>query len=146
MATGVCVWWMMFHIRVSHAGKVCSGDYLSSNDSTEGYLKDSGDFIIFFLYLIKGSLTIIACYTYWLVFTELNLSNAFDRRPNPDTQKAFMISTIFFAVVLWWIYSLPGLGGPVMFLIVVLYLILFKIFGYVPLDPGHAGMEWGNHG
>ena len=31
------VWIFLIIVRFSHAGKVCSGDYLGENDSTEGY-------------------------------------------------------------------------------------------------------------
>ena len=41
------VWVFMFIERFSHRGKVCSGDYLGISDSEEGYLIDTGLFIIF---------------------------------------------------------------------------------------------------
>ena len=34
MVIGISLWWMLFHTRESHAGSVCSGDYLGYGDST----------------------------------------------------------------------------------------------------------------
>ena len=106
MVIGIFFWWMLFHIRESHAGSVCSGDYLSYGDSTEGYLKDSGDFIIFFLYLIKVALLILACYAYWTIFWAAGLFGAFFHLDQNNTRKQteFIIVTILFLLVLWWIY------------------------------------------
>ena len=146
MATGVCVWWMMFHIRMSHVGQVCSGDYLSSSDSTNGYLIDSGDFIIFFLYLIKVTLTILACYGYWFVFTHDNLGRAFDRRATREAQEGFAILTVILILVLWWIYSLPSLIGPISFLAVIFYIVLFKATGFVPNIRAFSFGRDFNHG
>ena len=38
--TYALVWIYLIIVRFSHSGKVCSGDYLSENDSKEGYLTE----------------------------------------------------------------------------------------------------------
>ena len=144
MATGVVVWWMLFHIRMSHAGKVCSGDYLSYSHSTEGYLIDTGDFIIYFLYFTKISLIILACYAYWYVFTHYDFGRAFGHHANRSVQENFAIATTLFVLILVWIILLPSLGGPVMILAVLMYFALFKATGYVPIRM--VGMERSDHG
>ena len=77
MFIGIFTWWAMFHERVSHEGRVCSGDYLAWKASTDGYLKDTGDFIIYFLYVMKVILTFYVCYAYYFIFAHDQLGEAF---------------------------------------------------------------------
>ena len=55
------VWLYLIVIRFSHSGKVCSGDYLSENDSTGGYLIQQGFFIKVVFYFFLYSIALFAC-------------------------------------------------------------------------------------
>ena len=57
-AVGVLAHWVMgfatlaaLIIRFQHSGKVCSGDYLEENESTEGYLIDQGFMAVSYTHL-----------------------------------------------------------------------------------------------
>ena len=58
---GLVCWCYLFVHRLSHAGEVCSGDYLGDKKdvSSEGYLIDTGLFILFIWRVI--CLFVIAC-------------------------------------------------------------------------------------
>ena len=55
--SAISVWAMLLctivgiFIRFSHSGKVCSGDYLGDNESTEGYLVTQGSMLAALLYV-----------------------------------------------------------------------------------------------
>ena len=141
----VVAWWMMFFTRLSHAGKVCSGDYLSTTDSTKGYLTDSGDFILFSLYLLKGTLVILACFGYgYFVFV-----SRFSRLTYREGYSYILMAvTAFFLFVQWWVITqLPGLGPIVMFVIIMLYIIdIADGKGHMDGSLYHAGAHWSGHG
>ena len=48
----------LFISRFRHSGKVCSGDFLGDNDSTDGYLIQQGLFIKVMFFLFIGSLVV----------------------------------------------------------------------------------------
>mmetsp|Transcript_39540 Transcript_39540/g.51788 ORF Transcript_39540/g.51788 Transcript_39540/m.51788 type:complete len:192 (+) Transcript_39540:26-601(+) len=58
-------WIFAFYVRVQHSGKVCSGDYLDSNDSREGFLIEQGRFIkiaiVCVLTLVTAAVTFVLC-------------------------------------------------------------------------------------
>ena len=51
----------MIIIRFSHAGKVCSGDYLAENDLTEGYTTEQGRFVKIIFYFFLYTIAIFGC-------------------------------------------------------------------------------------
>ena len=55
------VWIILIIVRFNHAGKVCSGDYLSDNDSTDGYLIEQGRFVKVIFYFFLYSIAIFGC-------------------------------------------------------------------------------------
>ena len=67
---GLASWCYLFVHRLNHEGEVCSGDFLGYNASHEGYLINTGLFIIFFwriavFGIIGGGLTAVCfglCY------------------------------------------------------------------------------------
>ena len=56
------VWVFIFYERFSHPGEVCSGEFLGVTDSEEGYLIDTGLFVIFIWRLISIVLIIGVVY------------------------------------------------------------------------------------
>ena len=48
----VVAWVYLFIIRFKETGKICSGDYLGDEESTEGYLNDKGQFLEWYLYFL----------------------------------------------------------------------------------------------
>ena len=52
-----CLWIYLFVTRFSHAGRVCSGDYLSNRQAPIGYCPVQGRFI-----LIVGVIVASACF------------------------------------------------------------------------------------
>ena len=60
-------WSYLFTHRFLHAGSVCSGDYLESGMKTDGYLIETGLFILFWFRLLEIFLLLIlllfVCYT-----------------------------------------------------------------------------------
>ena len=55
-------WVFAFYNRLSHAGRVCSGDYLEDGDSTAGFLIMQGLFIKYAIVALLGALTIAVTY------------------------------------------------------------------------------------
>ena len=103
---GLVSWCYLFVHRLNHAGEVCSGDFLKPKDIHEGYLIDTGLFIIFIWRLSEVFILVVGGFFLFCFACTVHEHQRQATRPRGGGLKDWQIELFFAYGISWAVLSI----------------------------------------